>query len=202
MPSPKSCFSRLRKYKFLTFPPVLFFQTSANTSCCFPGSSLWVCPCLLFSCEVLLFYAEVASKNAPQTRHKQLVQHPVDTARSGIFLLWSNPSNSVGSYSFCGHLLSYIPTHRLLVTSLCLGIWFCCSKSCVFHFSILNFLVLISKYFSSLPKSFWILPLSFQVLTKSPSLMSFSHFVTVSITIHCSGHEAKSCRTTQCWLPV
>lgn len=107
MPSHKSCFSRLRKNKFLTFPPVLFFQTSANTPFCFNGSSLGVCPCLLFSCEVLPFYAEVASKNAPQTRHKQLVQHPVDTAQSGIFLLWNNPPNIFGSYSFCGHLLSY-----------------------------------------------------------------------------------------------
>lgn len=74
-------------------------------------------------------------------------------------------------------------THRLLLTSLCLGIWFCSSKACVFHLSLLNFLVLISKYFSSLPRSFWILPPSSQVLTKSPSLMSFSHFVTVSKTI-------------------
>lgn len=93
-------------------------------------------------------------------------------------------------------------THRLLLTSLCLGIWFCCSKACVFQLSVLNFLVLISKHFSSLPKSFWIPPLSSQVLTKSPNLMSFSYFATVNITIQCSGHEAKSCRTTRCWLPV
>lgn len=131
MPSPKSC-SRLRKHKFLTFSPVLFFQTSAKTSCCFPGSSLGVCPYLPFSCDVLPFYAEVASKNAPQTRHKQLAQHPVATAQSGIFLLWNNPCNSVGSYSFCGHLLSHnadsravthlsVPGHLILLfQGLCL----------------------------------------------------------------------------------
>lgn len=202
MPSPKSCFSRLRKYKFLTFSPVLHFSRCLLKFLAVFLAAVWESVHVSFSAvRCCLFMLRLPVK----------MLHRCNTS-SLPSILWTQHRVAFSSFRTT-HAIVLAPIHfvvisfptmlihRLLFTSLCLGIWICCSKACVFYLSLLNFLVLISKHFSSLPTSFWILPPSSQVLTKSHSLMSFPNFVTVSITIQCSGHEEKSCRTTWCWLP-
>lgn len=159
MPSPKSCFSRLRKHKFLTFLPVLHFSRCRLKLLAVFLAAVWESVHVSFSAvRCCLFMLRLPVK----------MLHRCDTSNLPS-ILWTQHRVAFSSFGTT-HAIVLAPiyfvvisfptmlTHRLLLTSLCLGVLICYSKACVFYLSLLNFLVLISKHFSSLPRSFWILP--------------------------------------------
>lgn len=153
-PSPNLFFSRLCKYFFKKknlFTSPVFPDLCSNflLSSWQQFGSLSIYP---LSCDVLPFCAEVAGRSVSHKRCEQLVQHPVDTTHSGIFLFamtcaskcWLVFSLWSASFLQCwllGHYSSHLSMHGHLILLF---------QGCAFHSSLLKFLVLVSYNFSNL----------------------------------------------------